>query len=391
MDTLEARAQDIHERVGAAVRTQRASMHTLAQLLLELDRDELYRSLGYTTLRDYAWSEHELGARQVRELLNIARRLDQLPALDAAMASGEVPWTKARTMLSVLDADNEADWVERAKGIPVRELERQVYGLYAGSPPPTPEETHDVRGDSRRRFIVELYSQEEQIVRDALAVLRAQADDADVTDGDLLAQMARAVLQMAESGEAAPTSEPYRIVLEHCPECLRTVGVEDEVSDTLVAEACCNAEVVDLTPGAGERRGRLGRAIPLRTQRAVFHEAGYGCAVPGCRGRLWLHLHHLALWSGGGDHSEENLVCLCASHHRAVHEGVLALERLENGDLRFERANGRVSIAPAATHVGHRAPKRQPMVGPAATPASVRHPGPAPCGPPRGQPPASSA
>ena len=117
MDTLEARAQDIHERVGVAVRTQRASMHTLAQLLLELDRDELYRSLGYTTLRDYAWSEHELGARQVRELLNIARRLDQLPALDAAMASREVPWTKARTMLSVLDADNESDWVERAKGL----------------------------------------------------------------------------------------------------------------------------------------------------------------------------------------------------------------------------------------------------------------------------------
>lgn len=141
-------------------------------------------------------------------------------------------------------------------------------------------------------------------------------------------------------------------MLERCPDCGRTQGVDDEVSDTLALEATCPAEVVDLTPEAGDSRGSLTRTVPLRVQRQVFHEAGYRCAVPGCGGGLWLHLHHLQFWSRGGDHAPENLVCLCSHHHRAAHDGYFAIRRLDNGDLEFEQAHGRILVRPA-THVGH--------------------------------------
>jgi hypothetical protein len=44
----------------------------------------------------------------------------------------------------------------------------------------------------------------------------------------------------------------------------------------------------------------------------------------------------------------DNLVCLCRFHHRAVHEGGIRIERLDDGALRFVKANGDVidSTAP---------------------------------------------
>jgi len=96
--------------------------------------------------------------------------------------------------------------------------------------------------------------------------------------------------------------------------------------------------------GAGQSPGaRLPRAkqtIPPALRRAVLLRDRHCCQVPGCSNARWVDVHHIALRSEGGRHSLQNLVCVCAAHHRAVHDGQLRLERSESGAICVQHADG---------------------------------------------------
>jgi hypothetical protein len=62
------------------------------------------------------------------------------------------------------------------------------------------------------------------------------------------------------------------------------------------------------------------------------------CVVPGCRHATFVDVHHLRPRSEGGSHQAENLVTLCAAHHRAVHRGQLVVHSSPAG-LAFRHAD----------------------------------------------------
>jgi hypothetical protein len=104
----------------------------------------------------------------------------------------------------------------------------------------------------------------------------------------------------------------------------------------------CDSGCVDVTVDErGELLdiGRRSRSIPAAIGRALWLRDG-GCRVPGCGRRRHLHGHHLRGWAEGGATKLDNLVLLCAGHHRMVHEGELSLEREPTGALTFRTARG---------------------------------------------------
>jgi hypothetical protein len=58
------------------------------------------------------------------------------------------------------------------------------------------------------------------------------------------------------------------------------------------------------------------RALELRDR---------GCRFPGC-GSRFTDAHHIRHWADGGATRPENLVLLCRTHHRLLHEGGFRLE-----------------------------------------------------------------
>jgi hypothetical protein len=54
---------------------------------------------------------------------------------------------------------------------------------------------------------------------------------------------------------------------------------------------------------------------------------------------VFVDVHHLDPKADGGGHDIQNLLTLCAAHHRAVHRGTLSVCR-EGGELRFQHADG---------------------------------------------------
>ncbi len=336
-------AEQVHAGLVEALRRRRAAEHDAAVLLARLDAERLYLALGHVSTVAYAVGALELTVRQARALLQLGRSLPNLPALDAAFADGRLPYTKARELLRVVTPETEAAWVERATEVDSRTLEKLVSGATIGDEPPPPGEPPKGPARVRLVFVVEAHGAE--VIRDALAVERAQsgvrADE--VSDGALLVTILQRALHQA-SEEGVVTAERYRVVVEHCPTCHRTEGVDHEVSDTIASEACCDAEIVDMRPGPDQ--GRLTRAIPPKLRRIVLHRDRYACAVPGCRCRLWLDVHHVVPFARGGQHTERNLVTLCPAHHRLVHEGILGIG-WEEGELVVRDAR-----SVRVTHVG---------------------------------------
>ena len=79
-----------------------------------------------------------------------------------------------------------------------------------------------------------------------------------------------------------------------------------------------------------------------------------GCRFSGCTATYRLHGYHAKHWAGGGEISLDNLILLCPTHHRLVHEGGFDVQRLDDGAFRFTNRYG-VAVRP---------PKRAEMSSP---------------------------
>jgi hypothetical protein len=142
------------------------------------------------------------------------------------------------------------------------------------------------------------------------------------------------------------------------------------VPDTVSRHLSCDADVLVALYVAGTLVG----INP--TQRGVSHSLrllierrDQGCAHPLCTQTRRLHIHHILHWADGGLTVPFNLVCLCPTHHRQIHEGDLRVTgSAEDGTLRFYDSRG--------------SPIEPPDHGP---PPALRLDGPSPFTPPLGE------
>jgi hypothetical protein len=335
-DTLSI-ARDLHTQLVDACRRLTSEEHRASKLLARVVDAGHLRTLGYSNITQYADTALHLNPGKAYDLLRIGRSLGDLPRLDATFAAGDMEWTKAREIVRVATPETEAAWIERASHVSNRRLEREVARSLTGDLPPKREE----REPARKRVTFEMEAGDKTLLQDCLAYLRSQSGlkPGEVDDGALLAEMARRILHDAQ-GKEAPSGEPYRVVLERCPDCKDTHSVDADASETVVNEACCDAEVVDAESGSTTR------TIPPKLRMQVLVREKFSCGVPGCTNRLWLDIHHLEGWAFVRRHRLDELLAVCGLHHRAIHEGTIAVVKTRDGAIRVRFADGRELVGP---------------------------------------------
>jgi hypothetical protein len=90
----------------------------------------------------------------------------------------------------------------------------------------------------------------------------------------------------------------------------------------------CDAPLVRVVHGANGKEARVEaktRTVPLRMRRAL-EIRDRGCRFPGC-GCRFTDAHHIQHWADGGATRLDNLVLLCRTHHRLLHEGGFKLKQ----------------------------------------------------------------
>ena len=168
-----------------------------------------------------------------------------------------------------------------------------------------------------------------------------------VRRADALAWMAERLFEPGDTPALAP--DRHEIVVHVEADVLadgRAGRCEIEHGTAIAAETarrlCCDAGIVPVVDGPnGEPLsvGRRTRSIPPAVRRALANR-DRGCRFPGCPATQRLYGHHVKHWAEGGETSFDNLVLLCPTHHRLVHEGGFDVERLDDGAFRFTNPHG---------------------------------------------------
>ena len=98
---------------------------------------DLQKSKQYRPLEDaVVWAHKHLpGLHRPDRLILLAKRLEELPEIEAAFHSGEIPWTKIREIARIATSDTQQEWLDTARRLTCRELEAEVTGKKRGDNP----------------------------------------------------------------------------------------------------------------------------------------------------------------------------------------------------------------------------------------------------------------
>jgi hypothetical protein len=368
-----------------------ANAHWLA-LIAEFDRragwsDGATRSCAH-------WLNWKCGLTlgAAREKLRVAHALEHLPQVRGAMARGALSYSKVRAITRVADSRTEEMLLEIAlhgtashvenvvrhyrRACELEELSREARQQAArcvtwrfdddGSMVMSvrlPAEAGVALVDAIDRAVDEGFHSERASRRDAAldpAARRFQAvaprghgvsEEMRVPIGarraDALARIAESFL--AHGFGASAGGERHQVVV-HVDEHTLRCGLEHgpAIPVETMRRLSCDASVVRIVEDArGEPLdvGRKTRSIPPALRRAL-QSRDRGCRFPGCAHTRYVDAHHVRHWAQGGETRLSNLVTLCRFHHRAVHEGGVQVQLLDDGALRFLDAHGNVFALP---------------------------------------------
>jgi len=344
-----------------------AETHRLLALIAEFDRLEGWRREGFASCVDWLAYSTRIDRMTAREKVRVARALARLPETSAAMARGELSFSQARALTRVADAENETELLVHASEMSGAELEKLVRSWSR------PEERDGARSEARRHaarcFSVFPDEDGSYLIRGRLdpdvATLLMRAIEAasdtlyrgSVPDATPEQRRADALGLLAERALAAGLTDASRgtpaeryMVILHAEEGASALGsaaagagqaaasagassLEDgpRVSAETSRRLACDATIVKAgapagvaEPGDSPRVASGARAVPPRMRRAL-ELRDRGCRFPGC-GSRFTDAHHIRHWADGGVTRPENLILLCRTHHRLLHEGGFRLE-----------------------------------------------------------------
>ncbi len=412
-----ANAASIDE-LDAAIRRAASRVNTATYELLVLARefDDRFGWAKWSFPNGSDWLAWRSGisVSAAREQLRTAHALRRLPRMSRAFAEGRLSYTKVRALTRVAEPYNEARllaWAIDANASQIEERCRQMRNVH-------PDSAAEARSAWARRSL--------SVWRDASRGTMTLSGELPVEAGEILlkalervielgeaaagpefeetgwqAQQADALVAIAQAylsgGEQDKPAAPdhYQVVVHVDADALGGSTATDDAdalkdsetypdADTplrggahersapradlpidVIRRLSCDGSIVAVTEdraGNPLNVGRRQRLVPPTLRRALWSR-DRGCAFPGCGRTRWVHAHHLRHWADGGETSLENTLLLCSHHHRLVHEGGFRIRREANGDVCFERSDGRViprcgyradDACPDPVHLGDR-------------------------------------
>lgn len=368
-------------RLSAHIEAANARLLDLIRLF---DESEGWYAEGFKSCADWLGWRTGIGPGAAREKVRVARALGDLPALSAALGTGALSYSAARAITRVATPETDAELVETARHVTAADLERLVSAWRAADRADSgDDERHarrsltvipDTDGSWRIRgrldpevgaalckaleafesaWTEDAVDAEDETPEarraDALARLVEAAMSADSIEGDAANENRDASRIRSERRPATRTSGRYEVVVHVSAETLSKNGSgvgEIEHGPHVSAETsrrlACDAGIVSMTEdasGAVLNVGRRRRSVPAALRRAL-ERRDRTCRFPGCRAR-YCDAHHITHWADGGETSLDNLVLLCRTHHRRVHEEGWSVELYGTpGRARFTRPDG---------------------------------------------------
>ena len=337
MEWREASNDQIDEALDRFAGLSAAGQARVCDLIAEVDVRQSWMADGARSLRD--WVAARLGVRYstAAQLVAVARRLVDLPHVKDRFCNGELSLDQVDAISRVATPDNESDLIEEALGLSAAALDRMARrdrGISEEDARTVWERRQLVRqwnlDESELRFRGRLPGVEGRIFDQAIdSRVDQMSPDVDTGIFDLYEHRAAdALIGLAASGggsdttlvevsvfadlEALTTTDQGKAFLDN------TAPIPNTTAQRLGCDGTIQTIIKDGTQTVGV--GRRTRRIPGWLRRLVIERDGGVCQHPGCTNTCWLQIHHIVPWAVGGATDLDNLILLCGSHHRFVHE-----------------------------------------------------------------------
>jgi hypothetical protein len=207
----------------------------------------------------------------------------------------------ARTMVPPVVEDDEALYVRRALRLSWTPGGREL--VFSGCLPLE-------QGAVFEHAIRSIAKDQRAIDKQAGTVLEWQQSTAD------------ALVTLAQGGGAGGGVKRSRTTLivhlsADAPPLLEGSG---PISPETAGRLACDARRLTIKPrGRDLVHSRMGRCASYAQQRALYKRSGH-CQYPGCTAARELEAHHVIAVERGGATELDNLILLCARHHKLLHD-----------------------------------------------------------------------
>jgi hypothetical protein len=264
----------LHEQALSAAKKFKAAESELLLLLQKIDACKGFTELGYASLFSYVNCGLGLSESCTHALIVVARKAREVPALQLAVAAGEITVSKAKAMTSVITAGNQEQWLEKARMSTTRELEKAV-----AEERPEAFKRVDIKykGNSQARLSLTIDEETLQALK-RVQELMAQKKGGSIGLEQALKELALSYVKKHDPVEKADRNAQNTFHVEGKSALKHSVHQRD--------------------------RGQCQFKLP----------SGKSCGA-----KQWIHLHHIEPKSRGGADTPENLITLCSTHHRLVH------------------------------------------------------------------------
>ena len=382
-----ARLNHLADNITELVAHLDAGTFQLLQLICEFDKEEGWDGIGIRSCAHWLNWKCGMSLGSARERVRVARALPELPEISAAFCNGKVSYSKVRAITRVATPKNEAALLQVALHGTASHVETQVR-LYRKTKRIEALEEENLRHGHRElswhidddgywvfkgRFTPEqgvmlkkaleaagdqLFEEQQNLPAEvAMEIERNIPLDSTTPEpvsqkrADAMARVVEGFLASAGSDQSG--GDKYMINIHTDIETLKEngSGAEAELEDRshVSAETCrrlaCDCSAVhwhDNSQGEPLNIGRKTRSIPPAIRRALKRR-DQGCRFPGCTCSRYVDAHHIQHWADGGETCMDNLVLLCRTHHRLVHEAGYG--------VRFEAGKGAVFSLPGGMDI----------------------------------------
>ncbi len=353
-EALSSRVRRLHRDIA---RLQRELLDALTQL----EEAEAWIEEGAHDMAH--WTTMQLGISRWKSerWLTSGRALRTLPATASAFERGELGIDKVVELTRFAEFDDEDALVRWAQGVSSGAIRRigdlrardRIEGDRIEGETVTTErdrwlEYRYADGGRRFRLDAELPGAAGAVVARALDRLGEQIPVMpDEASARLVGARRADALVALCSVQLADDADPDRAtVVVHAeldalldPDANALIENGPVIGGTTLHRLLCNARmqlVVERPDGTVHGIGHVTREPAPWMMRQLRHRDGT-CRFPGCDARRFTQAHHVEWWSRGGETSLDNLVLVCAFHHRLVHEHGWGLARDDDGELTWVR------------------------------------------------------
>ena len=364
-----------------------AGTYQLLQLIYEFDKEEGWAGDGIYSCAHWLNWKCGMSLGSARERVRVAKALPALPTISAAFREGRVSYSKVRAMTRVATLENEGALLQIALHGTATHVETQVR-LYRKVKRIEALEDENLRHGHREltwhiddddywvfkgRFTPEqgallqkaleaaadqLFEEQQYVPEDVEKEINANIPLDSTSPEPVSRKRADQLARVVEGfltgvGKNRPVNDlsggdKYMVNIHTDIETLKQDGTaaESEIEDRghVSAETSrrlsCDCSIVhwhENAQGDPLDVGRKTRSIPPAIRRALKRR-DQGCRFPGCTCSRFVDAHHIQHWADGGETCMDNLILLCRTHHRLVHEAGYG--------VRFQAGEGAVFSLP---------------------------------------------